>query len=398
MDAQHQESFNQLGRRAFLAGTALGAWSLAARQVWAAPEGQTRVGSGPPGLIRRQARPDNLESNFAALDSFITPTDQFYVRNHFDVPELTAERWQLSVEGAVRQTVSLNYNQLVGLPSQTVTAMLECSGNGRVFLDPPQVGVRWEQGAVGNATWTGVPLADVLEKAGVTAEAMEVIVEGADEGKFSSPLPPTPGTICYARSLSVVKARESNVLLAYKMNGKELTPNHGFPVRLVVPGWYGMASVKWLRRLVVSPRPFQGYFQTMSYSYWQRRDGLPTLTPVTELEVKSQIARPALGETVAAGKPYRVFGAAWTGEADIAKVEVSTDGGKTWVTATLEGKPIRHAWRLWTLEWPVPAAPGRHVLMSRATDSRGRVQAMARDPDRRDTMISHVQRTEVAAR
>jgi DMSO/TMAO reductase YedYZ molybdopterin-dependent catalytic subunit len=157
-----------------------------------------------------------------------------------------------------------------------------------------------------------------------------------------------------------------------------------------------MASVKWLTRLLVSDRPFHGYFQTFQYTIWQRLPGgLPDLVPVTELEVKAQIARPALREVVPARSKYRMFGAAWTGEADVTRVEVSTDGGKTWAEAKLLDKPVRYAWRFWEYEWATPSRPGPVIVMARATDSRGRVQPMERDEDRRDAMISHVQPIEV---
>src|SRR5262249_7260105 len=198
------------------------------------------------------------------------------------------------------------YDELRKMASHTQPALLECSGNSRVFLKPPQAGIRWEQGAVGTAEWTGVPLAELLRRAGVKDGAVEVILEGADKGEFREPNPRTPGVIPYARSLSLQNARRPEVLLAYQMNGKDLPPNHGFPVRAVVPGWYGMASVKWLTRIVVTDRPFQGYFQTFQYTVWERRDGQPTLVPVTEMQVKAHIARPALNEVVAAGSKNRL--------------------------------------------------------------------------------------------
>jgi DMSO/TMAO reductase YedYZ molybdopterin-dependent catalytic subunit len=185
------------------------------------------------------------------------------------------------------------------------------------------------------------------------------------------------------------------VLLAYQMNGKDLPPEHGFPVRVVVPGWYGMASVKWLQRIVVTDRPFHGFFQTFAYTVWERRHGLPHLVPVTEMQVKAQVARPTINEVIEAGSKYRIIGAAWTGEADVAKVEVSTDGGTRWSEARLLEKPIRYAWRFWEYEWPVPKQPGRYAVLARATDSQKRVQPMERDDDRRDAMINHVQPIQV---
>jgi DMSO/TMAO reductase YedYZ molybdopterin-dependent catalytic subunit len=349
-----------------------------------------------PGVISRQKTPDNFEFPFSSLDSFLTPNEQFFVRTHFEVPKLEANAWRLKIEGAVNRPFETSFDELRKLPSQKVTALLECSGNSRIFLKPPQIGIRWEQGGVSNAEWTGVPLAAVLERAGVKDNAVEVIFEGADKGSSNPPETKTPGVIHFARGLPLKKAQQRQVLLAFQMNGKELPPEHGFPVRLIVPGWYGMASVKWLQRIIVTDRPFQGFFQTFAYTIWERRNGLPALVPVTEMQVKAQVARPTLNEVVAAGSKYRVFGAAWTGgDADVNKVEVSTDGGKRWSEARMLEKPIRYAWRFWEYEWSVPKQPGRYTVLARATDSLKRVQPMERDDDRRDAMINHVQPIQV---
>jgi DMSO/TMAO reductase YedYZ molybdopterin-dependent catalytic subunit len=169
-------------------------------------------------------------------------------------------------------------------------------------------------------------------------------------------------------------------------------------VRVVVPGWYGMASVKWLERIIVTDRPFRGFFQTMQYNVWERRHGLPSLVPVTEIQVKAQVARPAPFEVVPKGAKYRMYGAAWAGESDVAQVEVSDDGGRTWQATTLIGRPLRHAWRFWEYDWTTPHSSGRRVVMARATDSRGRTQPPERDPDRRDAAISHILPIEIEVR
>jgi DMSO/TMAO reductase YedYZ molybdopterin-dependent catalytic subunit len=342
------------------------------------------------GLIVRQVDPENLELPFSSLDSFITANEQFYVRNHFQEPELDGRHWRLSVEGAVEQPFELSLDELRVMPSRTLTAVLECSGNGRVFLAPPQTGLRWELGAVSNAEWTGVGLAELLRRARVRSQAREVVLQGADSGSFAQTLQKTPVTIAFARSLPLEKARRPEVLVAYAMNGKPLPRAHGFPVRAVVPGWYGMASVKWLVRVVVTDQPFHGYFQTSEYAIWQRRNGLPSLVPVGEVEVKAQIARPAQHESVLGGSDYRVFGAAWTGESTVTRVEVSDDGAAHWWDARLLGDPTPYAWRLWEWTWHVADTPGRRTLMARATDARGHVQPLERDPLHADAVISHV--------
>lgn len=392
-----RDDVDGIDRRGFLKGAAALPLAFAAAGDLRA-SAQSVGRGGTPGMITRQKEPENLEFPFSSLDGFRTPNEHFYVRSHFESPKIDPATWRVSIQGEVERPFELGTEELRRMPSKSVTALLECSGNGRIFLEPPQIGIRWELGGVGNAESIGVPLADVLERAGVRTGAVEVILEGADGGEFKPPREKSPGKIPYARSLSLEKARTTEVLLAYKMNGEELPPKHGHPVRVVVPGWYGMASVKWLKRIIVTDRPFQGFFQTVEYAIWERRDGLPTLAPVTEVQVKSQIARPAPYESVPKGSKYRMHGAAWAGEANVAKVEVSNDGGETWKAARLLGEPVKYAWRLWEHEWRTPERLGPHVVMARATDDRGRAQPMKRDPDRRDAVISHVLPIEIEVR
>jgi DMSO/TMAO reductase YedYZ molybdopterin-dependent catalytic subunit len=351
--------------------------------------------SSVAGLIVRQKDPDNLEAPFAQLQSFITPNELFYVRNHFKRPDINPGTWRLKVGGEVSRLLEVSYDELRRMPSRTVIATLECAGNNRSFLTPKAKGVAWGLGAVGNAEWTGVPLGAVLDQAGLKPNAVEVVLEGADSGQLTADAKPA-GSVHFARSLPLEKARKPEVLLAYRMNGVELPPNHGFPVRAIVPGWYGVASIKWLQRIVVTPSPFPGYFQTFDYSTFQSTGGLAQATPITELQVKAQIARPTEKEVIPAGKPYTIRGMAWAGEARVAKVEISSDSGRTWFETTLEGKPVPYAWRLWNYSWQVPRKPGIAKLMARATDSKGQVQPLERDPDRRNYLISHVLPLEVS--
>ncbi|MGI8965798.1 MAG: molybdopterin-dependent oxidoreductase, partial [Limisphaerales bacterium] len=232
----------------------------------------------------------------------------------------------------------------------------------------------------------------------IKAGAVEIILEGADGGEIKKE-PISPGKISYARSIPLSKAMEKEVILAYQMNGQPLPPAHGFPVRAIVPGWYGMASVKWMTRIVVSDQPFRGYWQTLDYTFWESRDGVPIqLLPVTEIEVKAEIARPALYEILPINSVYRMHGAAWTGESEIALVEISVDNGKTWSAAQLLGSSIKYAWRLWEYHWRTPAEPGRCTIMARATDARGRTQPMERDAHRGAYIITHVQPIQIEIR
>lgn len=340
------------------------------------------------GMIVRQAAPLNLEMPFGALDDFITPTADFFVRCHFPIPEMSGEHWRLRVHGEVERPLELNAGQLRALPVSTMTATLECAGNGRVFLSPKVSGTQWERGAVGNATWTGVLLQDVLAKAGVRADALEVILCGADEGEIEEG-PRPGGKINYARSVPLAKATD-DLLLAWQMNGQDLTPAHGFPLRAIVPGWYGMASVKWLSEIVVSGRPFLGYYQSVDYGYWQRSAGGPSLVPITEMQVKAQIARPGPAESIPAGKPYLIRGAAWSNGAEVVRVELSVDAGRSWHDTRLGEITARHAWRLWEYQWQVPGVAGKVTLMVRATDANRRTQPVERDADRGTYIINEV--------
>lgn len=339
-------------------------------------------------MIIREKEPANLEMPFASLDGFITPNEQFYIRSHFSVPVVDdLASWRLRVEGAVERGRGWSLDELRALPATSLTATLECAGNSRVFLVPKAKGVQWELGAIGNADWTGVSLGEILRQAGLKTAALEVILEGADAGTISE-APKPAGKVHYARSVPLGKALE-DVLLAYEMNGEALAPSHGFPLRAIVPGWYGMAAVKWLHRVIVTERPYHGYYQTVDYAFWQRDDAGVRLVPITEMQVKAAIARPGISETIAAGTNYKVAGAAWTADAEIGKVELSTDGGASWQVTSLGAAKARNSWQLWEHNWRVPKEPGRRVLLARATDSRGRTQPMERDPDRGSYEINH---------
>src|SRR5207302_10637563 len=279
-------------------------------------------------MITREKEPPNLEMLFSALDSFVTPSERFYVRCHFPIPKINERDWRLKVEGKVARPFEVTMDDLRQMPTQTITVTLECAGNSRVFLVPKVKGVQWELGAVGNAEWTGVRLCDVLQRAGIANEAREIILEGADNGTIAEP-PRPAGKINFARSLPVEKAMD-DVLLAFAMNGEPLSAAHGFPLRAVIPGCSGMASIKWPQRISVTDQPFNGYYQSIDYAYWRRDEAGPALVPLTTMQVKAEIARPETHEVIRANSKYLVKGAAWTGDAEVAKVEVTFDGGKSW--------------------------------------------------------------------
>jgi DMSO/TMAO reductase YedYZ molybdopterin-dependent catalytic subunit len=320
------------------------------------------------------AAPENSETPLEALRGWVTPTRLFFVRNHFPVPSRNPGTWTLTVEGAVRRRHSWSGQELLDMPQRTVFATVECAGNGRSFLQPHAHGVQWGSGAVGHAEWTGVPLRSLLEEAGLQASAVEVLCEGADRGTESD----HPEPMYFARSLPLAKALHPDTLLALHMNGEPLEPEHGAPVRLFVPGWYGVASVKWLRRIEVLTRPFQGYFQTVKYTRQRRtRSGLETEV-IGPMEVKAEIIRPRSGEILGPGG-NRLFGVAWAGEDEVAAVEVSTDGGATWNAATLLGMQAPYSWTLWEYVWEIDA-PGEYAVLVRATAAGGKAQPREHDP------------------
>ena len=344
------------------------------------------------GKIVLSEEPLVLETPLEELADFITPTKSFYVRSHFPIPKIDKSKWRLRVEGEVEKPFEINFDELIKLESRKIPALLECAGNGRSFLEPKVKGVQWNLGGVGNAEWTGVPLSIVLGRAGVKSNAIELILEGADRGKLEDPKSPR-GEINFARSIPIEKAND--VLLAYKMNGDELPPANGFPVRAIVPGWYAVASIKWLQRIIVSDKPFNGYYQTLDYAFWKRQGDQARLTALSELQTKAEIIQPKGGEVVAANSNVRVRGMAWTGMGHITKIEFSSDGGKNWTETKLLGESKPNTWRLWEFDWKTPSKPGKATLIARATDSKEQTQPTERDADRGTYMINHLLPIEV---
>jgi DMSO/TMAO reductase YedYZ molybdopterin-dependent catalytic subunit len=320
------------------------------------------------------ATPENSETPLEGVRSWVTPNRLFFVRNHFEVPALNLETWRLPVGGCVERPMEWSWEDLNELPERSVFATLECAGNGRSFLAQRVHGVQWGAGAIGHAEWTGVPLRILLQKAGIKPEANEVLFEGADCGSESD----HPEPMAFARSLPLAKALDPDTLLATRMNGEPLEPIHGFPVRLLVPGWYGVASVKWLKRVEVIREPFLGYFQSTKYTIQQSGSGGPERVIVGPMALKSEIIRPRAGETFGVGT-NRLFGVAWAGQEAVARVEVSTDGGRHWCAADLIGPRAPYSWTMWEYLWEV-AQPGEYTLLSRTVSASGQVQPSQHDP------------------
>ncbi len=308
-----------------------------------------------------------------ALRYDLTPVGLHYLLIHFDIPAVDERTWRLEIGGHVRGTLALDLDELRRRPAVTTPVTMECAGNGRAWLQPRPVSQPWLHEAVGTAEWTGTPLRPLLEEAGMLDGAVEVVFTGADRG--------VQGGVehDYERSLPLAEALRDEVLLAWAVNGQPLPPQHGFPLRLVVPGWYGMTSVKWLRGITVVTEPFRGYQQTPAYLLQSSEDD-PGV-PVTRIEPRSLLLPPGIPDFLSrtrlleAGR-HLLRGRAWSGRAPIARVEVSIDGGATWRAADLGERPARWAWVGWSSPWE--ATPGEYELCSRAVDEAGNSQPLER--------------------
>jgi DMSO/TMAO reductase YedYZ molybdopterin-dependent catalytic subunit len=304
-----------------------------------------------------------------ALRYAITPIGLHYLLIHYDIPQVDAATWRLEVGGVVERPLSLSLDDLKARPATTLPVTLECAGNGRALLEPHVKSQPWLLEAVGTAEWTGTPLAPILEEAGIAAGATDVIFTGLDRGVENGVEQD------YERSLPLEEATRNDVLLAYAINGQPLPPQHGFPVRLIAPGWYGMAHVKWLRAITLAAEPFRGYQQAVSYQLRQAEDD--SGQPVTRMLPRSLMVPPGIPDFHTRKRyvppgPCTLDGRAWSGFASIVRVEVSGDGGAAWEDAEL-GEPVSpHAWRGWTHAWQ--AEPGEHELCCRATDAAGNTQ------------------------
>ena len=347
-----------LSRRAFLATTAAG---LAGAAIGAAPP--------RPRMLQMNGYPLDAETPLDLLGrSYLTPNDLFYVRHHWNPTMPDPATWVLKVEGEVEKPLALSLADLKALPRASATCVLQCAGNGRAFQRPVVPGVQWRYGAVGNAKWTGVRVKDVLERAGLKAGAKHLHTFGVDAPPEK--VPP------FHRSLELEKVREDGII-AFEMNGEPLPPLHGAPARLVVPGWAGDHWMKWLGRISPQAAPQTGFYMDVAYR-WPNAPGEPGVAfkpeemhSLTELSVKSTITEAPKSARV--GHAATLRGVAFSGSPDVAKVELSDDGGATWAPATLGRDHDPYAWRLWSFAY-TPRRPGRATLLARATDSRGSVQ------------------------
>ena len=307
-----------------------------------------------------------------ALRWDVTPVGLHYLLTHYDIPEVDAARWRLDVNGLVERPLTLSLDELRARPALEHVVTMECAGNGRAHVEPHVVSQPWLLEAVGTARWRGTPLAGVLEEAGVRKGAVEVLFTGLDRGVEGGE------EQAYARSLALDEALGGEAILAYEVNGGPLPPQHGFPLRLVVPGWYGMTSVKWLSRVSLLDTPFDGY--QMRHSYRVRLDEDEPGDPIELIAPRALMVPPGIPEfasrarVVEAGS-CELEGRAWSGEAEVVAVDVSTDAGENWAPAELGDAALgRWAWRSWRYAWE--AEPGEHELCCRARDAAGNEQPL----------------------
>jgi len=359
-----------ISRRNFLQGTA---GALVAAHAWhplLTWAGESLAVPGKDRMIVRSSQFLDLEMPPEFATSWITPVNHFFVRNHMLAPDsIDASAWQIKLAGEVERPLTLTMSDLDRLDQHSVTNALECAGNGRAFQRPQVPGIQWGRGAIGNARFTGPRLRDVLQSAGLKTTGKHVMFRGADV--VLGRVPP------FIRSIPIEKALDPDTILATYMNGEPLSGHHGFPVRTLVPGWVGSASCKWLTDIKVLDKEFDGNFMKPGYRFPNHpgKPGEPVnpddTHPLTALTVKSLIALPA--ESQITGRSLHLQGTAWSGEADIVRVEISTDGGSTWNAAKLGHDHAKYAWRLWSHKWKAPKS-GDYTILSRATDSQGRTQ------------------------
>jgi DMSO/TMAO reductase YedYZ molybdopterin-dependent catalytic subunit len=347
-------------------------------------------------LIERGDRPEQWETTIPALaNAFLTDNSRFFVRSHLSVPSIDPETHTIELAGGVGRPYHVTLRELARLPRVESVVTLECAGNGRALFGLPNTsGVQWEHGAVGTARWGGVRLAALIERAGPRPDARHVWFECADAAPLS-------GTPAFTRSIPLEKAMD-DVLLATRMNGEPLPVMHGGPARIVVPGWYGMASAKWVTRIRLEPGPSDNHFMVKGYRY--QYAGESEQPPVEAMRVKSIITSPLEGERARlstnmsdGGKLLlRVQGLAWAGPPGVARVEVSADAGASWGDAALGGRAQPGAWRSFSARLSI-ARRGPITIMARATDGAGDVQPLAARPNAAGYANNSIHRVRVHA-
>ena len=322
-------------------------------------------------------RPEDLEMPLSGFSDYLTPIEHFFVRTHVYVPTVNLNDWRLTVDGDVATPLTLTMDDLKKLPSVDLVSVVECAGNGRGFADPPVPGLQWTNGSVGNARWRGVRLADVLKRAGIKDSGKEILFNGADV--------PIGTMQDFRRTITTKKALDPNTLLAYEMNGVALPVKHGFPLRVVAPGWASDSWLKWVTNVTVLDKEFDGFWMKNAY----RKPDHPVapgsavppekMVPVTSLRVKSLIANPIDGSSIRLGDPVNVRGVAWSGDkGPVTSVDISVDGGRSWKPADLGFEKSQFGWRQWSFSFR-PDRESYYNVMARATDASGDKQPFAQE-------------------
>jgi DMSO/TMAO reductase YedYZ molybdopterin-dependent catalytic subunit len=329
-------------------------------------------------MLVRSVRPEDLEMSLAGFTDYITLVEHFFVRTHVYAPKVDLASWRLRVEGEVSTPLTLTMEDLRKLPQVELVSVVECAGNGRAFYEPPVAGLQWGNGAVGNARWKGARLGDLLKRAGIKDSSKEILFDGADV-----PLGTMPD---FQRSIPVKKALDNNTILAYEMNGETLPVKHGFPLRVVAPGWASDSWVKWLTSIRVLDKEHDGFWMKGTY----RHPGKPVapgtavapelMQPVTSLHVKSVIATPLDGAQVQLGKPLTIRGVAWSGDSGpVTAVDVSVDSGRTWKPAALNrDQRTQFGWRQWEFSF-TPPQEAYLTILARARDAAGNTQPLEQE-------------------
>lgn len=301
------------------------------------------------------------DTDLSSLQAIITPNERFFIRNHFKTPVIRAEDWRLSLTGRFHSSLEIDYREVLRLPKRSITVTVECAGNG--------VG----GGAVSTATWTGISLSQLLNRAGLVQGVRFLRLTGRDLGTAETASEQIP----FARSIPIDKAMHSDTILAFEMNGVPIPAKHGFPLRAIVPGWYGMDSVKWLASIEALDHQDLSHFMTERYVATRLLEVGTERRPLNRMHVKAQVISPREGEHLGL-RAYVIRGAAWAGESEVVQVEVAVDGGRIWELAELESPPQPYCWVLWKYVWTPPGS-GKYTVAARATDAQGKTQPAAKD-------------------
>lgn len=346
---------------------------------------------GRPYLITRTLQPgENQEHPIHFVRRTMTPPEVFYRRNHLPYPKPEEFTYRLPIGGEVTRQTIFTLGDLQVMPSRAFLVTLECAGNKRAYFEPKVFGEQWKDGAISQGVWKGVPLCTLLKETGLTARACEVVFEGYDYGERTD----VEGIFHYCRSLPIIKALHPATIIAYELNGQPIPFKHGYPIRLIVPGWYGMASVKWLKQITVIDHNFKGPWQDIDYNYYPYADSDEGKQPVTTIKVNSTIQEP-VDMSILDTSVHEIKGIAWTGNGTIVRVEISLDNGSTWTDTELsQERSEAYAWTFWRYNWQVDK-PGEYTITVRASDSSGCVQPLKPEWNRKGYGFNAISRTRI---